>query len=76
MICADNKKIIGNFAVAFATAWLSATAVGLGNEAFWIALINAVVLGMLSAGNEMIKQAGGEGTNIQKMLSRTVVFNG
>ena len=73
-LCADNKKILGNFFVAFATGWLSATAVGLGTEAFWIALINAVVLGMLSAGNEMIKQGGGKGSNIQKFLSKAVIF--
>jgi hypothetical protein len=73
-ICADNKKIIGNFVVSFATTYLAVQAVGLGTDAFYIALINAVVMGMLSAGKEMLAQSGGDGTKLHKALSKAVLI--
>ena len=68
----DNKRILGNFIVAFCTAYLSATFVGF-NEAFFLALSNAVIVGLLSAGNEMLKEAD-ECNPIKRVMAKAVLL--
>ena len=68
----SNKKILGNFLTAFATAYMSAQVLGFG-EAFYFALINGVMIGLISAGNEMLKTKD-KTKGITKHLSNAVVL--
>lgn len=70
----ENKRIIGNFLISFSTTWLATSAVGLGNEAFYIALINSIVMGMLSCGNELMKQGKKKGSTLHKIVQAGVVL--
>jgi len=70
----SGKKILGNFLVAFTTAYLSAQIVGFGGEAFWLALFNGVMLGLLSCGNELLNQGELNPKNpIKKAVSMAVL---
>jgi len=70
----SGKKVLGNFLVAFVTAWLSANIVGFGNEAFYFALFNAIMLGLLSTGNELLAQCNvNDETPPKKALSLAVL---
>lgn len=50
------KKILANFFIAFGTAWTAVQFAGFAENAFWIALFNAVAIGFISAGKEALEQ--------------------
>lgn len=64
----SGKKILGNFFVAFATTWFAAGITGLATEAFWLALVNGTIMGMLSVGNELLDECNDDGTPKGKVL--------
>lgn len=59
----NTDKVIGNFLVAGATALTAALAIG-AQEAFLIAAINAVLIGLAAAGKELCE----EGEKIPKKI--------
>jgi len=66
----NYSKVLGNFLIAFATAFIAASWIG-GIDALAIASINALILGALSVGKELQEEAD---TPIIPLLDKAVLL--
>jgi len=67
------EKVVGNFLVAFATAFAAAAWVG-GLNAFAVALINAIIFGALAVGKELQDESAKKRPNLTTLLHKAVLF--